>query len=794
MLAEQMTPTPAAAQPPAEQPAQPGTMPDTTPVQKTQDALKIELSEADKLEFVTGAMAEISQATNDTTGWRSERELDYQYEHGLIGKMHPDLPFEGAPDIRYCTSKMYKRAWMGDFISPVLDVQNTVKVSGGGGSKAATMQEFYNNLYKVRVRNFPKIVRSAASRYLGAAGNCIIKVSYDYTTQKSTKADANLFDLKLAIKAIDLQIKSLDINARILGQEPLINNAEQPPMEGQPSPGDTPANSINPGSAQPSSSAQIEALKKTPLLLVAEKYKYNLDNPNDKARAESVLSQLRAGEDVVVAIIERALCPLKLTVMDHWTDLIIPAGTLDIQEAPWLAELMIYDQKQLRDEESSEKFKGVDEMIQSVELVNGLTRTGDTEKAEQNAGVDQNLPMEAQQARDFRNLVQGLTQGINMTNKYPVIEMSCWIRRKVIDRFNGKLDADDDSYVRAIVDFCPNAEPKKAVLRMMEHPNDFEGMFNWNYIQGISNDMGEGVYGGEGIPRLNQPFEKEELESGNAALARDIMAAAPLTIWNGNLLYGDVSTPEERRLPGHNMTVEGNPENVLKIFQMPDLATPLHADVQRNRVRGKEMVGIADTSGLPNYDRPPTTGQINTVTGPANSIKTSEIKNWLVMWGDVYLMAHLVLKQYYFRGVGANESHFTNEMTGEDLKITPEDFAPNYIIKAGADPSVLDNQQLINNGIAWIQLIGINPSLAPYSKPSEWVPDMSSLMLGASRTQKWTPSNPQERQAREQMFIQAQAEAVAAKQANQKKREGASTQVKQLPGQNSGGVGIGIKR
>jgi hypothetical protein len=200
---------------------------------------------------------------------------------------------------------------------------------------------------------------------------------------------------------------------------------------------------------------------------------------------------------------------------------------------------------------------------------------------------------------------------------------------------------------------------------------------------------------------------------------------------------------------------------------------------------GGEFIGIADTSVLPNYDRPPTVGQIQTITGPANSIKMSEIKNWLNMWSDVFLMAHLVLKQYYFQGTGATESKFVKEATGEELAVTPMDFAPNYIIRAGGEPGMADEQQNINKAMAWIQLIGDNPKFAPFSQPSEWVPDMTAMLLGASRTQKWTPP-PQDREKYQQMFLQMQAQILEQKQTNQQKRQGASTQVKQAPGASMG--------
>lgn len=757
--------------------------------------LAIDLNAELQAKLVTRAMEQIQKAWDDSAPWRAEREMDYAYEHGLVGKQNKNLPFEGAPDISRRTSMLYKRQWIGDFIAPVVDVPHIVKISGGG-KRAQTMQEFYDTMFKVSVRNFPRLVRAAASRYLGAAGNCIIKVSYDYTTQKSTKAETVPEDLRLMLKLLEQQESVLSTHAKITGammgapaQPEVATSPDAPSDSEQPAESDTeqPAEGESgPAAAeQPESaiSGQLEQLRAQPLQLVAARYRYDLDNPEQRALAEDVLRQIRAGEDVVTAIIERALCPLKLSVIDHWSDLILPGDCADIQESPWVGQLLIYETHDLRAEEACGKFKNVEELISSSDSIG----------AELAASEEGKLPSEAEQSRQYRKLVQGMSQNVSLEGRHPVFEFHLWMERSEIERFNGKVDSDDHSMVRAVMNFSPYGDRKKSVLRIMEHPNDFEGMFNWPFVQGRCNDMGEGVLCGEGIPKMNRPFEIEEIESDSGALARDLMAAAPLTVWNENLMWGDVSTPEERRMPGHNMSIQGNPENLLKVYTMPDLSSQMHAWASRNRQLGREFIGIADTSGLPNYDRPPTSGQIATIAGPANSIKAAEIKNWLSMWSDVYLMSHLVLKQYFFQGTGANESRFTKESTGEEFVVTPQDFAPNYIIRAGGDPGMVDEQQVINKIMLWIQLIGDNPKFAPFSFPAEWVPDVTALLLGASRTQKWSPP-PQDRERYQQMFMQMQAQLMEARQANQQKRNGASTQVKQAPGANAGNVGIGVSR
>ena len=736
--------------------------------------------------FVSDMLTQIQTAYNDTTDWRADRQTDYEYENGMRGKQNPDVPFPGAPDIRPRTSLAFKRQWVGDFVAPVVESPNIVKFSGGGAA-AQRQQDFWNFVFRSGVRGFRKTVNGAASRFMGPAGNCVVKVTYDYTTHVYTRTEAVPTELKAIVTATDEQINLLETK-----QQVQISAGE---LMGQPQPAassgtEPPSNSGAAGGQQSGAAPplqQIEQLRQLPLLAVAKRYDYDLDDPTDKERAEKVLKQIRAAkrkDDVVMAVVERAEFPLKYKVIDHCCDILVPPGTLDIQDAPWVAELMLYDERGLRDEEACGKFKNVEDVIGDKERMGAtLNQTDGTSS----------LPVEAQQMRQWRDIVQGLAQNSDTKNMYPVWEVHCWIPRNEIEAFNGSEPSDDASYVRAVIDFSPYASAEHCILRMMAHPYDYEGEYNWPYIQGLFNDMGEGFYSGLGIAALLRPFEQEEIECKSAAVARDIMAAAPLTVWNENLLYGETSTPEERRLPGFNMSCQGDPERLLKVFQMPDLGTPLHADANRNRIAGKEMIGIGDTSQLPNYERPPNRDQVNSVLQPMNSIKLWEMKNFLDMWSDIFRMSFLLMKQYYFLDNKWKSRPFVDEQTDELREILEADFQHDFIIKAGGTPSMVDERQLAAQALSWMQVFGMNPQFAWMVNPTEFGPDISNLMLPAVFSKKWI-KKPKDAAAANQQFMQMQAQAMAQAMANKQKRQGASTQAAQpqLPGNNIGTTKMGV--
>jgi len=219
----------------------------------------------------------------------------------------------------------------------------------------------------------------------------------------------------------------------------------------------------------------------------------------------------------------------------------------------------------------------------------------------------------------------------------------------------------------------------------------------------------------------------------------------------------------------------------------------MHNDDARNLAFSKEMVGIGDGSQLPPTVEPPTAAQVQSVTVPMNAIKLWEMDAFLDMWSQLFEMAFLLLKQFYFADSPDGKKTYVDEQTDELREIAESDFQHDFIIKAGGDPSMNDQNMMMQSAVAWMQMFGMNPNFAWMVEPTEFGPDISQMMLPGVFAKKWLHKSQNPQQDRQQ-FLQMQASALAQRQANQQKRQGASQQAAMpgVGGKNFGSMRMGM--
>lgn len=732
--------------------------------QKMQQAMEFTITPEESADFIQEFMPQVEKAINDRQQWANNIAECYMYEQGRIGKPSPDLPFPGSSNIRPLTSLGFERQLVPQFVASVWDAPHVVHYMGGMNSDSR-QEQFCDWQFKAEMPDFWSTLNAAAWRLIGAPGTCWIKATYDHKKQSVTHTEAINEEMRLTIKMLEdsLAAKKKGMVAPAVAEG-------GPEMQPAPQAAPQPMNEMP-----------------TPLEIIAQNYGWDITDPIHKKRAESVLKQIKDDEtDILVAIIERTIgSPLKLTVIDNHNDIITPWFPLTEQESPWIAEWMVYDHRQLKDEAACGKFKNVDAIIEDTKTYRSGVQNFNTSGNSAQRNPQSNMLMQ------FRNLVMGLSSDTNLEKYVPVFEIQCWRPRSWIARFNGLVE-DDETEVRCVINFCPTADPKHAILRAMEHPYDFDGAFNWNYVQIKYNDNRTGIYCGVGIPNLVNAFEREEIVRMNAAIDRTTLMTCQDEYFNGQAFPGGAPI-NRQRVPGQRFEVMGDPSQAVFIPSRPDLASPLHGEEMRLRQRAKELAGVPDLSGLPSYDRPPTKGQIEATVAPQITVQSHEIKNWLHGWTQVFRMCHSLNKQFRFAGAPSDAGiRFTNIASSAPTFISEEDFAPQFIIRAGGDVNRMDDQQQAQKELAWSQIIGNNPVNAPMVNRYEMVAGITHSLIGPIKAQKWI-NPPKQAEKYQQQFMQMQAQAMAAAMANKKKRDGGAGEqpASQMGGSNLGNLTMG---
>lgn len=704
-------------------------MPEPTS-QLMQNALDADIDAKMGEDFIEEFAPQIEKAIDDRGAWAENAATYYLYQMGQIGKPNPDQPFVGSADLRPLRSLGYIRRILPNFVSSVWDAPHVARYVGGGTADSR-QEQFVDFVFKSEMPDFWDTLNAAAWRLLGPAGTCVLKVSYDYKTQAQTKVEPVTDELRESVKAASAQAKTLNT---------------------------TP-----------------EKLK---LTLIAAHFKWDLDDEVGKKRAKSVLKQLDDDTtEVITAIVDKPCgSPIKVQCLDNHTDFITPWDPRGFQDSPWVAEWQIYDHRQLKEEQACGKFKNVDEIIEDTQL----WKDGDQKSP---SGKGASRGEEGERFQTFRNLVQGLLADTSLARHVPVFEIHCWRPRSWIARFNGLVE-DDETEVRCVVNYCPTARKERAILRAMEHPYDFDGLYNWPYVQIKYNDSRDGIYCGMGVEALTNALNQEEIIHKNAAIDRVTLATCYDEYFNSRAFSGNppINKP---RMAGQRHSVMGDPSQAVYIPQRPNFSDAHDIKAQQMTQDGKELVGVADLSGMPAYQEPPTKGEIEYRTAPSINIQGHEVKNWLNGFSQIFRMVHMLNKQYRFADAGTDVFQFTNEQGAAAAYITQADFAPRFIIRAGGDVGRMDQEAEARKLIAWKQLYADNPAYAPIVNAKEVYDIGTNMLIGPIAAQKVT-NPPQQIEQFQQQFMEMKAKELAAMETT--KQKGGSKKPKQMPGVNMGSI------
>lgn len=658
--------------------------------------------------------AEVESFRNKKTRRAISDDELYAYEHGLVGKREPNLPFKGSSDIRFRPGAEDIRKLKPSHISSICDAPHVVRMISSCGTQDKLVA-FYDHIYRYWMRDFRERVIAAAHKHI-SRGRAFVKVTWEQEIESYSK-----------IIEIDKQMREV-----IQGLPPRV---EPPPP---PQPGMPPQPPVVIPGTPPATDEQLMGW-------IAAQCDWDLTDEAYKKRARAVVRQIRKGKnapDFVRAVVERVRVGPCITPIQDLNALTFDPN-VPIQDGEWINEEILVTERELRCNSSDYggKFKHVNDLVDAIH--------------------EATLNPESERSKTIKEIAQGINEGSgDIKGLIRLYERHCYVKQSLLHRINGTSageDDDDESYVKAIVTYCPDVDPDKIPpLRAIEYPYEFDGIFRWCYWQFRYNDTGEGPMCGEGAVEMGLPFAIEENTARNAAIDRTTLISSPRRFIRKN--SGVV--PGVHKPIGQDIEVTGDPTTVSHVEQLPALNTPLLQDAEGISQRRKELLGIGDVRTIGNYDRPPTKGQVDTFMAPYQGTQNFEMGNWLDGWSKVFLMVHLLCKQFLFLGKMDKVYRFDSLDDGTPVVLTPQDFQPSYMVFSGGDINRGDPTQAAQKMQAAIATTTGSPDFAPMVKPYYMLRRYLNDFLGPWAAAECMET-PEKAEMYKQQMLQKKAELVA---------------------------------
>lgn len=667
--------------------------------QKLDQAKELDIKSAELSEYLNDMQGQVDKAMSDRVQWVNKLDENYQWRKGLVGRPHPNLPFNGASDIRYRLSEAIIRKLKPTFVMAVHaapQVSRVIPYNPKLKAESATrLEHYYNFLYRVRIRNFLDTISVLVDEFL-EKGKCVAKVTWDYCREPVTTT-----------------IPGAEIQGMIQQMEAM---RQQMAMQT----GVIPA---------PLTDDELCAL-------IAEYKGWDMAEPHLKKRCDDVVKQIRANKEYISIIEDKVVRnePCIGAIADLG-DLIVPSNTTTIENAEWVAHDMKFTHRELRQKsvDNGGKYDNVEDIIEKVKA----------------AQRDDAQGMDVTKSQD---VAEGLSKDEDYDDMVTVRELYCWIPRKLVKRMAGKVEGTDDTPVRALITYCVEAGVEEGVMRVMEYPYDHG---KWPFVEHTFNFSYERYYSGEGIPELINGVEREYNISKNAAINRNTIALSPPTlIWDRSGL-----SPSAHRMVGQAHMVKVPPAEAMHIPAYPDLSRGFEFDAQSCQMWAEQISGVSNVErALGSYSAPPTASQVDALTAPTAAIMQYELLMFFQFLGRIYTQVHELTKQYGFV-LGEETIEAPNvDNPQEGVQLTKDDFDGEYMIAPGFDITrqnpLMEQQKLV---FAY-QMAFENPKNAPFVNAYDGFRDLMTQLIGPMRSTLWLKGRQDSEQAN-QMFLQMQAQA-----------------------------------
>ena len=695
-------------------------------------------------ELIRSFISEEQKARDDRKGDIQKERDTYIIENALTTKEDPDVPFPNSSDLAFPFAKEDLRKMKPLFVNTIFAGAHTVRFVAPSAS-SDTMEAFYDLRYKCKLPHFRKTVNAVAHRML-SKGKAFVKVTFEHEVENRTRTFPKDEQLVMAVKNLDSMAQAYE--SGMLG----------------------PQASIHP--------------RKMIEMAIAAKFGWDSEDAEDMKRVESVIQQVKAGDEVLAAIIEVEVKHYSeiTPILDH-AALTYEAEVPHIQDSEWVCEEKLVTERALVSDSKKYggKYRNVEALLAEIKTVlkDEKTLSGDKDAettAKQNEDSDGN--------RTLRGYVQGFDASGCIKGRVRLHERHCFLQKKFLSAGKKKQLPDGDQYVKAIVTYCPDVDPEVVgPLRTIEYPYDFNGRFRWCYWNWNHNETGEGILSGQGLPEMGAAYYMEEKRSRDAALDRTTLITTP----NRYVRRRAGAVPGSFNTLGRPIEVDGDPTTVSYIEQWPALNAPLQTDAQMVRQNRLALLGISDMSGMPNYQDSPTKAEVQAYQQPSQNIIMWELGNWVDGWNKVFEMAFLIDKQLYFFGRNKEQS-FNSPTDSVGMKVTQQDFEQEYIIFAGGDFTRIDPAMEAQKMQAAMATMNSDPALKLLVNPVEAGKTYLNDFIGPSKTGRII-NKPEDYQRFMQQFVSEYAQAMAAKSAPQRGGRGGGGAPKNLAGESAVNTG-----
>lgn len=718
--------------------------PDLNPVAASEEALQVDLTSKDLTEsdgigqFLQEFKGKIEEAVSDRAQWSRKLQLAYMRRRGMLGKEDKNFPFAKSSDLRYPIEEMKIREKRGGYVAVLWNAPKMVRYSPvtpqAAGAKDR-LEHFNNFLYRQKIPRFYFNAAATADKLL-ESGCGYIKVTWEHKTEWRTTVLLKE-DFEKLVALVQQQKQQELQQAAMLAQKAGVEPPEMPAEDDEPDTED--------------------------LIFMFAKLK-NIDleeHQERKTQIESALKQWREGKKYITFLDEvvTAHQPAVQHIQENQS-VVFPSTSSTLQDSEWVGHEMFYTEREMRqeDEENGGRFRH--------DSVEKLFKAMEHPVAEM---LEDKREMLTQ-----REAAEGIKGHEDFEGQFRVMELYCWVPRKYISRFI-EIGGDDELPVRAVVTFCPDVDPEQVPpLRVIEFPYEHGEWpihrFDYNYTI-------DRAFASRGICELIEPFAREYCTSSNAAIDRHTLTLSPPTLaWDQAGLQ-----PNAFRQVGQFMETQVPPAQALWMPEYRDLSRGFEFDAEKCMRWIDNVIGTSPLSNVAGKgDR--TAQEVQALSEPGNSIDNYEHTTWLLGWNAVFRQVNSLCKQYWF----LLEDTFTfarQDSPTEWVTIKREDFANEYIITAGGDPSKENPRVEFEKYYTALQIANQFPLVTTATKAYPLIQSVYTKLLGyAEATEVLQPP-----QIAEQLTQQAQQMAAKNLQAQMEgKRPGRSPRIKQVQGTGGG--------
>lgn len=577
-------------------------------------------------EFIQDLRGKVQKDDTDRAIWQSKMIVSSNQRLGI--KRITDYPYENAPDIPLPETDKIIKKQTPNLVLSAWSVKKLCSVGIEEGTqetpmlkqKAVKAEDALNMVLRNKMDLYNKL--ELAASYAKEMGHCIFKVVEDFKCHR-------------VHKVIDLDTYPDD-------QIDMLKKARKKDLE----------------------------------LFLVDRYGFDVEDDEDKKQIDSIIDQLKNGEDVIEFDIEEVESYPNIEVPLP-SKIFVPSYTTDIGNAERITHEYFLTRHELEEKMDNGIFRYKD----LDEIINGEDDDIITSQRKRNEGV------ESSTAED---------------DLYKIHEVYCWYKEK-----------DSEPYSRWVFTFLADIQAHdKALLRMIPFPFEFN---SWNFERFDNEKRYPSHYSSRGVPEQIRALQEVMEKAINNMLIRDEH--------NNNPIYEVLDTSEilqrnKTFAPGEFIPVSNLGAEIRRIDerQVPDVSS--QNIIQLTKAFTEEYQASADQlfNNATNTGGGKTLGEIQQGIQRMQGALSQEIIRWNEVLGKVYT------KVFYIMQDRLGDSIYINGRA-----ITKEDFNFPAIIKSNGKLEMA-NKDLATQK-AWMRLqaaismlqVGVADKEDVYNSYCDWL-------------------------------------------------------------------------